>query len=476
MKTSSILLSALLLLSYANSKAQDFTTGLIKFSSGYSSPLDIENCGDSRLFIVQKDGRIFIADSSGTKLSTPYLDIRSRVRDAGGEQGLLGLTFDPNYSTNGYFYIDYINNSRNTQISRFKVKNNNANLADTGSEKLILQVAQPFDNHNGGYIRFGPDGYLYIGMGDGGSEGNPTNSAQDHNSLLGKMLRIDVHSGSDPYHIPPDNPFVNSAGFKKEIWSLGLRNPWRWSFDAVRGDLWIGDVGQDEWEEIDAEPARSHGGKNYGWRCYEGYHNYNTSNCGPKSDYVSPVTEYGHVNGNCAVIGGFVYRGSKYPRMIGKYFYTDYCSGTFWALYRDGNKPKTRVVYNGSLFSYTSFGEDYKKELFVVNYLNGTIYRLADNGIPQLNNNTFSGNQSSLNIYPNPSHGNFTVEYISDIQSETSITIFNSMGALVYSENKPCTTGLNKFNITLPATTKGYYSVHISHNKGEELSEKLMIE
>jgi glucose/arabinose dehydrogenase len=202
----------------------------------------------------------------------------------GSERGLLGLAFDPGYLTNGYFYVNYTNTSGNTQISRFRVSSTNPNRAVKSSEKFILQVQQPFSNHNGGCTRFGPDGYLYIGMGDGGSGGDPNNNAQNPMSLLGKMLRIDVHTG-DPYSIPPDNPFIDSANYRHEIWALGLRNPWRWSFDALTGDLIIGDVGQDKWEEVDFQSAASNGGENYGWRCYEGKHDYNLSGCKPKSNY-----------------------------------------------------------------------------------------------------------------------------------------------------------------------------------------------
>ena len=261
-----------------------------------------------------------------TNVPIAFLDISDRITYS-GEQGLLGLAFDPNYKTNGFFYVYYINKSGSTQVSRFKANPDYPNKASAGSEKFILSISQPFTNHKGGCIKFGSDGYLYIGTGDGGSGGDPNNNAQNPQSLLGKMLRIDVHHGN-PYAIPADNPFVDSSNYKKEIWALGLRNPWRWSFDAQNGYMIIADVGQDNWEEVNYQQG-TNGGKNYGWRCYEGNHAYNTAGCNAQSSYKSPVYEYQHLSttGDCAIIGGYVYRGKKYPDLFGKYFCTDYCSG-----------------------------------------------------------------------------------------------------------------------------------------------------
>jgi len=316
----------LVCISYLFSYSQN-SIALTQIATGFKRPADIENCGDSRLFVVQQTGQIIIIDSNGQKRSQPFLDISDRILSSGNEQGLLGLAFDPDYINNGYFYVNYTNKDGSTQISRFKVNNNYPNKASAGSEKFILRIEQPFNNHNGGTTRFGPDGYLYIGMGDGGDAGDPNNNAQNPQSLLGKMLRIDVHHGN-PYSIPPDNPFIDSINYKKEILDLGMRNPWRWSFDAKTGALIIADVGQDLWEEIDYQQSTS-AGKNYGWRCYEGNHAYNTSGCNPKSFYKAPIYEYEHsaATGDCSIIGGFVYRGKKYDSFKGKYFFTDYCSG-----------------------------------------------------------------------------------------------------------------------------------------------------
>ncbi|HUM48320.1 MAG TPA: PQQ-dependent sugar dehydrogenase [Chitinophagales bacterium] len=236
------------------------------FSEGFNKPLAIENCGDSRLFIVEQPGKIWIVDEDGNKSPEPFLDITTRVKYDGAEQGLLGLAFHPDYAVNGFFYVNYITLEGNTRIARFQVSANDPNRANPSTQKTILKVKQPFANHNGGCLRFGPDGYLYIGLGDGGDAGDPFENAQDPGQLLGKMLRIDINTG-DPYAIPPTNPFVNVAGYQPEIWALGLRNPFRWSFDRLTGDLWIGDVGQDKWEEINYQSVSSTGGENYGWDC-----------------------------------------------------------------------------------------------------------------------------------------------------------------------------------------------------------------
>ncbi len=434
-------------------KGQDLAMGLIAFSSGYDSPLGIENCGDDRLFIVQKNGRVFYADVNGNKSAKPYLDISSRIFDRGGEQGLLGLAFDPDYLSNGYLYVNYTNKSKNTQISRFTVKAGNANEADTTTEKFLLEIPQPFSNHNGGCLRFGHDGYLYIGMGDGGSAGDPNNNAQNPLSFLGKMLRIDVHNGN-PYAIPADNPFINNPNYLPEIWALGLRNPWKWSFDAKRGDLYIADVGQALYEELNIEPKGSKGGKNYGWRCYEGRHEYNTTGCSSRANYTFPVIEYTHDNGDCSITGGFVYRGTKYPRMVAKYFYTDYCSGFIRAAYLDGFEKKVKVVYKGDMFSYTAFGEDKNNELYITNYTNGRIYRLADNAIPQ-------GKELPLKVYPSPSTGSFAVEFNAEKAGVIMLNLYNNNGITVVQQKVNAVEGKNVIRVSAPAGSKGVFNIQL---------------
>ncbi len=349
--------------------------GFDLFATGFSDPLYVTHAGDGRIFIVEIAGVIKIIDASGTTLSTPFLDIQSSV-GLGGECGLLGLAFHPNYATNGYFYVNYTTGCPGlTRISRFTVSAN-PNVATAGSEVQLLNITQPYWNHNGGCIQFGPDGFLYIGMGDGGSGGDPQNNSQNTSSFLGKMLRIDVDTGS-PYGIPPTNPFVGTSTLD-EIWAIGVRNPWRFSFDRLTGDLYIGDVGQNAWEEIDFQPATSSGGENYGWRCYEGNHAYNTSGCQSQSSYVAAVAEYPHSGtaSGCSVTGGYVYRGSMYPALQGYYFYADYCTEELWALIHNGTSWVNTSLGALAPASPTSFGEDVNGEVYLTS--GSSIYRLKD--------------------------------------------------------------------------------------------------
>lgn len=336
-------------------------------------PVAITHAGDSRLFITLQAGRILIHDGAQL-LPTPFLDIRTIVR-SGGERGLLGLAFHPRYAENGFFFVNYTDLSGNTVVARYRVSAD-PNRADSSTRKQILFIVQPFANHNGGEIRFGRDGYLYIGMGDGGSGGDPGNRAQDLSALLGKMLRIDVDNG-DPYAIPPSNPFVGNSSARPEIWATGMRNPWRFSFDRDSGDLWIADVGQGNWEEVDFQPAASIGGENYGWRLMEGTHCFTpSSNCNP-GNLVLPVIEYDHSGGACSVTGGYVYRGSRHPRLHGMYFYGDFCNGRIWGAVRNSAGEVTVRSLSDTAFSISAFGEDLNGELYVAHY-GGAVYRIED--------------------------------------------------------------------------------------------------
>jgi len=354
---------------------------LVPVASGLASPLYLTvPPGDvQRLFIVEQGGRIRIVQN-GVLLPTPFLDITDRVA-SGGEEGLLGLAFHPNYATNHYFYVDYTHTNTAgdtlyTLIERYTTSAD-SNVADSASHKLILRVVQPYSNHNGGLVMFGPDGMLYIGMGDGGSGGDPQNRAQNPDSLLGKLLRIDV-DGGDPYVNPPNNPYAGGGG-RGEIWAIGLRNPWRFAFDRTAGLLFIADVGQNAWEEVDVEP-RTQGGLNYGWRIMEGAHCYNPNPCAADTaglGLLLPALEYDHSNG-CSIIGGFVYRGARSPSLAGQYFYSDYCSGWIRSFtYAAGAvAQRTSWTLNANLGNVLSFGEDASRELYVLSD-GGTVYRLA---------------------------------------------------------------------------------------------------
>src|SRR2546425_577203 len=347
-------------------------------TSGLSSPVYLTApTGDTaRLFVVEQPGRIRVVQH-GQLLATSFLDITDRVA-SGGEEGLLSVAFHSSYATNRYFYVDYTHTNAAgdtlyTLIERYTTTIADSNLADTASHKLILRIVQPYSNHNGGLVMFGPDRMFYIGMGDGGSGGDPQNRAQSPDSLLGKLLRIDV-DGGDPYAIPAGNPFATSGG-AKEIWALGLRNPWRFAFDRSAGLLYIGDVGQGAWEEVDVQPA-SQGGLNYGWRIMEGAHCYNPNPC-TSTGLVSPAVEYDHSNGQCAIIGGFVYRGTRFPALAGQYFYADLCAGWVRSFGYAGGAVTGQTSWNLDLSpgSPLSFGEDARGELYLLT--GGGVYRIA---------------------------------------------------------------------------------------------------
>lgn len=369
------LLACLLILCSFVLALQSQSFNLETYATGFNGPVDITNADDDRLFVVEQGGRIKIIDGNGTTLSTPFLNVAS-LSSSGGERGLLGLAFHPDFAENGYFFVNYTDNSGDTRVVRYSVSPDDPNVADPGSAVNIITINQTQSNHNGGCIKFGPDGYLYIGMGDGGGAGDVPNNAQNPNLLLGKMLRIDIDNGL-PYTIPADNPFVEDASVRDEIWAIGLRNPWRFSFDRVLGNLWIGDVGQNAFEEIDFQPADSPGGENYGWRCYEADAPYNLNNCGDSSEYTFPVYTIVQTSGGpCSITGGFVYRGADYPGLVGKYICADFCSGDFFFVEPDGSGGFTGIELGEFPYSISAFGEDAEGELYCLNY-GGQVLRVT---------------------------------------------------------------------------------------------------
>lgn len=350
----------------------EFTTML----TGFSNPVDIAHCGDDRLFIVEKAGIIKIVEDE-TVLPTPFLNITNIVHDTGSEQGLLGLAFHPQYDVNGFFYVYYTAGSGNgtTRLSRFSVSGN-PDIALSSSEVILWELAQPYSNHNGGDIDFGLDGFLYFAPGDGGSVGDPQNRSQNLNLAFGKVLRINPQVDGT-YTIPTSNPYFGSTSALDEIWAVGLRNPWRFGFDRLNGNLWIGDVGQGLWEEVDFIAAGDNSGPNFGWRCYEGNAAYNTTGCQPQSFYDAPVSVGAHSAGWCSVIGGRVYRGTKYPSLYGFYIYTDYCHGKIY--YINSSDFTGGVLNNISIgFGMACIAEDKCGELYAVNTQSGVLYRIVD--------------------------------------------------------------------------------------------------
>lgn len=343
--------------------------GLEVFLEGLDAPLAFMHAGDGsgRYFVVEQAGRIRLV-TDGEVSEQPYLDISGRV-ESGGEQGLLGLAFHPEFARNGRFFVNYTDTSGNTVVSEFSTEPD----ADTApdNERVLLQIEQPYANHNGGHVVFGPDGYLYIGTGDGGSGGDPHNNGQSTDTLLGKLLRIDVDGGR-PYGIPDDNPFVDGGG-RDEIWAYGLRNPWRFTFD--QGRIWIADVGQNSLEEVNRRRV-DEAGVNYGWNVMEASDCFEGGDC-DRSGLVGPITEYGR-DGGCSITGGYVYRGGDFPDMVGGYFFGDFCSGKIWSIPADANQRLEPIEMMTSDAAISSFGLDESDELYVVDLSGGRVLKVVD--------------------------------------------------------------------------------------------------
>lgn len=443
----------------------------------FSLPLFLTHSGDgtNRIFVVQQRGliRVFPNDSMTTNVQT-FLDVTNLVNQSGNERGLLGLAFHPNYSSNRYFFIYYTRSSDGAlRISRFTTQSGNPNKADSLSELNMLTIPHPtYTNHNGGCLMFGGEGNLYIGTGDGGSGGDPNNNAQNLNSLLGKMLRIDINtpSGGNNYSIPPTNPYAGGGG-APEIFATGLRNPWRFSRDAVTGTIYCGDVGQDAWEEIDTISV----GKNYGWRCYEGNAPYNTSGCGPIGIYTFPIAVYQNVGSDISVTGGYVYRGARVPWLVGRYIYADYGSRKVWKLLLSGGVVSDNSIIGVAPTGIPSFGVDQNNELYIVGG-NGTIYKLQDavvsvNG----NNNQLPAGFSLEQNYPNPFNPVTKIYYNVGDAAIINITVYDVAGrevSMLVNETKQ--PGRYAAEFSAAGLPSGVYFYKMTVN-GSQSDEKKMV-
>lgn len=436
------------------------TINLQSFATGFTEPVEIAHPNnDERLFVVEQGGKIKIVNPNGTTNATPFLDLSALI-STGGERGLLGLAFSPDYATNGFFFVNYTNLNGATVIARYSAAS--VNVANN-SNTILLTIPQPYSNHNGGSIKFGPDGYLYIGMGDGGSGGDPQNRAQNITENLGKMLRIDVTVGINPapYQSPSTNPYVGIAG-NDEIWAIGLRNPWKFSFNRLNGDLWIADVGQELFEEVNKTTSPLPNNLNFGWKCKEGNSNY-TAGCAGLT-LTAPVAAISHNIGSCSVTGGYVYTGSLYPNLTGKYLFTDYCNPKI-GIISSSNAVTYSAAFSGNAFS--TFGEDKNGELYIAALNNGTIFKIVDTS---LSVNKFDSN--NFKIYPNPAKNEVIVES-SDANYLAEISIFDLNGKLVYSE-KPAQ--LSKNTINTKSLTAGMYLMNITNNLDATFTHKLIID
>ena len=403
------------------------------------------HCNDDRLFVLQQNGQIRIVNMDGAVENTPFLNISNLVLNS-GERGLLGMAFHPNYSENGYFFVNYsAAGDGNTVIARYQVSESDPNVADPNSHELVISIEQPYSNHNGGCIRFSTDGNLLIGMGDGGSGGDPDNYSQNPNSLLGKMLRINVDNL--PYTIPASNPILEEVGAITEIYATGLRNPWKFSVDHIDEMLWIADVGQNAWEEINATDLNAPG-LNYGWRCYEGNVPYNLTGCEQDANYVAPVHVYDNTVINCSVTGGYVYRGSSNPGWYGRYFFTDFCSNSIFVYDSATEEVDVNTGFSGG---FATFGEDKNGELYVAGRNNGRIFKLIS---PTANVDNLS--QISLEVYPNPSTGIFEIKGNVDV---LHAKVYDLQGRLVQELDKPK-------QIDLENAPNGIYWVNFQSTSG----------
>ncbi len=445
--------------------AQDIL--LESFGPSFSEPVELRHAGDDRLFVVEKAGVIKILNYDETVNSSPFLDLSSIVYSASPEGGLLGLAFHPDYPTNPSFFVNYTNSVEDTVISKFTVSTD-PDIANT-TETILLIIEQPSSNHNGGSIVFGPDGYFYIGTGDGGGTGDPGDRAQNLNTLLGKMLRLDIDNGT-PYGIPADNPFLNDGDDTtlKEIWAYGLRNPWKFTFDSQTNDIWIADVGQDVNEEINMASLTT-SGLNYGWRCYEGNATYNTSGCPASSTLTFPIAEYSQNNSGvpkCSITGGYVYRGTQQPGLQGKYFFADYCSTEIGILTENAGSWTYSFTEPFSGNNWSSFGVNHLNELFVVSK-NGNIFRIVEDNL-----SVDEFDNQDIKVYPNPTKDFIKIDFNNQNPSLFTIKLYSIQGKLI-KEISDIESEI--FEISTQNIQNGFYLVEIINETGNKQLNKVII-
>ncbi len=440
----------------------------------FSAPVDIQNANDgtNRIFVVEQAGviSVFPNDSNVTGKST-FLNITDNVL-YGGEQGLLGLAFHPDYKQNGYFFVNYTaSNPRRTVIARYKVSANDINKADPSSETIFLEVEQPYSNHNGGQITFGPDGYLYNSFGDGGSGGDPLGNGQNLSTLLGSIIRIDVDTASpnSNYLIPADNPFINTSNARPEIYAYGLRNVWRFSFDRTTGKLWAADVGQNLWEEINIIEK----GGNYGWNIMEGFHCYNSQQCN-KEGLELPVWEYGHNSaGGYSITGGYVYRGTNAAEIYGKYIFADFVSGKIWALSLTGNNVTNELLFETG-YSISTFGTDENLNLYFADYNSGKIFMIKGEQTTSVSPERKTGFKLKQN-YPNPFNPETRIDFSLYETDYVKFEIFNSLGQSIQTLlEKEITPGYYSLTWNAVNLASGTYYYRLSTNRFS-LTKKMML-
>ena len=439
--------------------AQAFT--LAPLPHEFVFPVDLAYTEDGRTFVVEQRGRIKVIEADGTLNDVTFLNIGSNI-SFGGERGLLGVAFHPNFEENGLLYANYTNTAGTTIISSFRFEPSEIRV-NVSSENILLRVAQPFGNHNGGCLKFGPDGHLYIGLGDGGAGNDPQDNAQNDQLLLGKMLRIAVEE-TGGYTIPEDNPFINTPIIPDEIWASGLRNPWRFSFDRATGDLWIGEVGQDSYEEINKVDANEIGGLNFGWRCLEGQEILDPRGCTDISSFHAPIYVYPTTsNIGESITGGYVYRGAAYPELQGKYIYGDYVSGKIWALQElPSGEIVNELIAQHSRNDLSSFGEDIDGELFITGHQSGKVYRLTKN---VATNSPSMLDVSTLSITPNPFGNKIRIQLETQEAQAIVIQLRNLKGQQIKESSINLQLGKNIFSFDTTTLPKGSYILSMTDGK-----------